>query len=37
MWFTVASWWGIQYLCARALVACEQGYYDLQSKPQQNM
>ena len=36
-WFIVASWWGIQYLCACTLVACEQAYYDLQSQPQENM
>ena len=36
-WFIVASWWGIQYLCACTLVACEQAYYDSQSKPQENM
>ena len=37
MWFIAASWWGIQYLCACTLVACEQAYYDSQSKPQENM
>ena len=37
MWFIVASWWGIQYLCACTIVACEQAYYDSQSKPQENM